>query len=190
MRFLDVLAICAAAGCHASPAPGADRPTCANVAAHVETLLPEGEDHGAHRHEVRAVLAARCTEDRWASDVLACMLDERDLHAGHHCQDQLTAEQRSAFTRDVAAIDAPLVPPKLAAHDLMPAECEAYGDAIKAAMTCDKIPIEAREALTAAFERFSATWPGLPPETRKQLAVACQAGADAVRQTITVCGSP
>lgn len=188
MQLLVALAVTAAAGCHASPAAGADRPTCANVAGHVEALLPEGEDHGAHRHEVREVLAAHCTADRWATDVLACMLDERDLHAGHHCQDQLTAEQRTAFNRDLAAIDAPR--PKLDAHDLLPAECEAYNDAIKAAMTCDKIPIEAREALTAAFEQFSAAWPGLPPEARQQLAVACQAGGDTVRQMLAACASP
>jgi hypothetical protein len=76
----------------------------------------------------------------------------------------------------------------VAAGDL-PAECNDYKAAIAKLATCDKMPKEARDALTKAFDQASATWATLPAEQKAGLSSACKAGADAVTASAkTTCG--
>ena len=186
--FAAIAATVLAAACHASPAPAGAPATCAQVADHVQAMLPKGDDHGGeHARKVRDVIERRCRLDHWTADVTTCMFDEHDLHSGHHCQDQLTAEQRTAFTHEVAAIDLPPAPPKLP----LPTECDDYKSAIEAMANCQQIPMEARRQMVAALAQISAAWTDAPPETRQSLAASCKVAADAVRQGLaTVCPPP
>jgi hypothetical protein len=174
------LVVALGAACYAQPAPASGPPTCAQAADHVLALLGAGDDHA---HRVHDVLAERCRADQWGSDVTRCMLDEPELHASHHCQDRLTADQRIAFTRDVAAIDA-LPPAPGEAEHALPHECYAYRAAVDELFQCAAFPAQTREAIQAAYEQAMATWDTVPPDAVASVAAACRAATDAIHAAL------
>lgn len=171
--------------CHAQPAASSGPASCAEVAQHVRALMPPGDEHA---NQVRDVLAERCRADRWPVAATNCMMDEHELHAGHHCQDQLTAEQRSAFVRAVDAIDAPPPPPKAeAATGGLPRECMDYEDAVQQFAACGKLPPGTIDAMKDAFAHQIQAMSALPADQRANIAASCKQAAEAVRQATAAC---
>ncbi len=75
-------------------------------------------------------------------------------------------------------------PPAVASSNArsMPPECDAYRDAIDKIARCEKIPADTRQALKDAFMQMSSAWDQVPVDAMADIAAACKAGADAVRQ--------
>jgi hypothetical protein len=62
----------------------------------------------------------------------------------------------------------------------LPADCSAYKASIDRMNTCDKLPKEQRDALSADFDRQAAKWAALPLESKAQVGQQCKASNDAV----------
>ncbi len=163
-------------------------PTCAAVADHVLALLTPNDASPDHAQQVRDVLDRRCRDDRWALDVTSCMIGEGDLHARHHCQDKLTAEQRIAFNRDLVAIDAPPPAPP-GPHD-WPSECDDYESMVTELQSCSAMTEQQRDMIKRVFVQGTPNWDHLQGDERTAAAVECESRAELLRQAATACMQP
>lgn len=116
----------------------------------------------------RKAMQKACNDEHWSDTTRACVIAD----GGDRCFDSAS----------------PWGYPALAAGGL-PADCTAYKAEIDKLMTCDKMPVAARDAMKQAYDQASAGWSNLPADALPALATACRAGADAVMQSArSVCG--
>jgi hypothetical protein len=173
--------ILAVAACHhgvAEPPP----PTCTAAAEHVRELLGPGAERSIR---IRDVFAARCDADAWSIEVRACVVATTSLRNPRHCKAKLTAEQRSALDRELAAVDATAT--------RMPAACHEYRALIGRLGECRAIPQATRAALEQGYRDLTRTWMRVGVDARAidggTLESKCRAMADSMRQAIApTCG--
>jgi hypothetical protein len=162
--------------CHHGDAPP-PAPTCTAAADHVRALLTPGAPRSAR---IRDVVAARCDADAWSLDVRECVVATTSLHHPRHCKAKLTAEQRNAFDRELAALEG--AAPRSRA-------CGDYRALIEKLAACQAVPRPVR----AAFERgYIAILQALSQEgvtDARALDAQCRSMADNLRQALaSTCG--
>jgi hypothetical protein len=90
-----------------------------------------------------------------------------------------------AVKQAVSAICGDDQPPRSNDDDrTVPPECLEYRRMLDLIDSCDKLPIQAREAIKQGFEQVSQTWRrrSYPPEARAAIAKGCKQSADTLRQ--------
>jgi hypothetical protein len=71
----------------------------------------------------------------------------------------------------------------------MPADCQAYMDALDKLAGCPKLPPDSRDAMAEAVEQLKAQLPqALSPEARANVIEACKQANDAIKQAFTSAG--
>jgi hypothetical protein len=135
----------AVAACHHGAVPP-DAPTCAATAEHVRGLLAPD----ARATRIRGVVATRCVADAWTPEVRGCMLATTSLRHPRHCKAMLTAAQRAALERGLAAA---ALPPERS-----PQTCTEYRGLIDKLAACPAIPAAARGALEQAYRELAQAW--------------------------------
>jgi hypothetical protein len=105
--LLTVLVACGSGDRPDAATPKEAAVDCAGAAATGALLADEPS-----RESVRAVIAIRCTEDKWPATAATCIVNAKDRDAAHHCvHDQLTGAQADRLMHDVqAAVDTSVTP--------------------------------------------------------------------------------
>jgi hypothetical protein len=117
------LAIVALGACHTRDDP---RTTCAAVADHVFSLLPDKDDHARRVHDA---FAHHCVDDGWPRAAIRCILDEPMLRSGRHCREQLSDLQRERLDRELVEID----------DSRVPKPCVLFRTAVDKLGTCENV---------------------------------------------------
>lgn len=105
--LLTVLVACGSGDRPDAAEPKSATVDCAGAAASGATLAD-----APSRESMRAVIAIRCTEDKWPATAATCIANAKDRDAAHHCvHDELTGAQADHLMADVqAAIDKSVTP--------------------------------------------------------------------------------
>ena len=163
--------------CHHGAAPPA--PSCSAVADHVRALLGPESTRGPR---IREAFAARCQGDDWDAEVRSCMLATTSLKNPRRCKAKLTAEQRGALDRDLAAASAAPVVVRL------PSTCRDYRAMIERLGSCAALPEAARGALELGYRELTEAWTRGTYDART-LDAQCRAMLDRLRQVVAArCG--
>ena len=128
------------------------------------------------------MFAARCAADGWDADARACVVATTSLRNPRHCRARLTAEQRVALDRELAAVAAtPIV-------GRMPTVCRDYGALIEKLGACTGLPEGTRRAIELSYRDLTQAWQRGAYDART-LEVQCHAMVDGLRQTMAArCG--
>ena len=150
-------------------------PTCAAAAEHVRVLLRPAS---ARANRIRDVLAARCSADAWSGEVRVCVVATRTLRDPQHCKAKLTAEQRGALDRELAALPA-------AAHVAWaPPPCNDYRALLDKISMCTALPPELRAAFERGYREIIQDWSRGIREVSAVEAL-CQMKASDVRRAVS-----
>jgi hypothetical protein len=160
------------AACHHGSAPSAT-PTCATAADHVRGLLgPESP----RASRIRDVFAVRCEADGWDIEARECVVATTSLRNPRHCKSRLTAEQRTALDRELAAVAATPVAVRL------PPVCKDYAAMIEKLGSCTALPEDTRGALELSYRELTRGVQRGVYDVHA-LEVQCRAMVDGLRQT-------
>jgi hypothetical protein len=161
---------------HGGAQPSA--PTCTAAAEHVRTLLVPGRERSTR---IRDVVAMRCDVDSWSPEVRECVVATTSLRHPRHCKAKLTAAQRVAFDRELAALEAAAL--------RTPPACNDYRGLIEKLATCRAIPLAARTALEQGYREIVQTWARGATHDAGALEAQCRSMVDGLRQAIApTCG--
>ncbi|MGN6110856.1 MAG: hypothetical protein ACTHU0_37485 [Kofleriaceae bacterium] len=138
-------------------------------------------------------MRARCLEDDWPNDAIACFssMDESDLG---RCAMLLPAESRDRMfetlgggVQDRTSVAIALA--KLSALHVGIPECDLFVTAVANAMSCERMAIEARAQLgseTADFWSLPTT--GLPADAERRMAEVCARSRASLEQQVLDAG--
>lgn len=99
------------------------------------------------------------------------------------CKDKKQAAPTASSDKGSAA-KAPGPAPALST---LPAECEAYREAIDKLAECSALPLATRDALKKSYEAAAQKWAVIPADGRTALGNTCREGAEAINKTLASC---
>lgn len=142
----------------------------------MQTLLGSVSERA---RKTRDVVATRCQRDGWAAEPRACMVATTSLRQPRGCKAKLTADQRAAFDRDLAALET----------RRPPAACNDYREMIEKLSGCRMIPETARAAFEQGYREIAQTWSSGAQYDVRAIEVQCRSMAEGLRMVIApACG--
>ena len=109
MKHLLLVAVLAASGASSKHAPASETGSaaaCADGAAKAVSALPGGLTGPAAEvpAKLRAILTARCTEDRWPAAPIDCYAKVHDMMGMKACRELLPADQQQKLMTEIRTV--------------------------------------------------------------------------------------
>jgi hypothetical protein len=189
-----------AVACSSGPRP-APAPPIANATAETTTscmAAAAGLEHATAGvrdpdSSVLAPMRARCTEDRWLPPARACFAQMQEGELAR-CAALLDDKQRAAMFDVLGGGDGDrtqlvIARARLQAMVVGIAECDRFIAVVANALTCERMPLDARLQLgseTASF--WDLPTGGLPPDARRRMAAVCSSSLAQLQQQVIGAG--
>jgi len=169
-------------------APGTYPATCQGVAdraaADIASELPAGMPADVPA-KFGAMLVTVCTDDKWATDVIACGVTAADPKA--ECQGKLTEEQRTNLDAAQEKFGMQMMEAMAASGEMAPggstgiAECDALMASLEKLVQCDKIDAQSKQGYGEMLKSFGAV-KMLPDDQKGMMADQCKKGITGMEQ--------
>jgi hypothetical protein len=145
----------------------------------------------------------RCIADAWSDEARTCLAEIEKEDDFERCEDKLTKGQQTALEEEMKRVmmeslseeTAPAVATAPIFEETGILACNEYLRTLERFVTCEKVPQEARAAVTTSAQSMKGNWaslrdPAVPREALKAAADGCKQAVDALKMSAKANGCP